>query len=107
MKDDYNESSIRPPVHEDKRDYINLLDMFETILGEFGDVYEMIKMCNKVALEHDDFNIHAGLVSFMQKYSKVLGQIITLRDKAQQMPGDYDTYDRHITSWGIDGLELE
>ena len=30
--------------------------------------------------------------------------IVTLSDKANQMPEMYDAFDRHITSWGIDGF---
>lgn len=106
MKDDYNESSTRPPVHEDNRDYNNLLDMFDTVLKEFGEVYTMIKMCNRIAIEYEDFNIHAGLVDFMQKFNKVIGQVITLRDKAEQMPEDYARYDEYSSNWGIVGLDL-
>ena len=36
-----------------------------------------------------------------------MGQIYTLRDKAEQMPRDFDTYDAHINRWGIVGLDLE
>ena len=102
IKDNYNIRSIRPAVHEDKREYTNLADMFETILKEYSDTYEMIKMTDKVAHEHDDFAVHADLVKFTNLFNKVIGVVITLRDKSVQMPTDYDIFDRHITSWGVD-----
>lgn len=105
IKDNYNISSIRPEVHRDDRDYDNLLDMFETVLKEFSEVYEMIKMTDDIAVASKDLNVHADLLKFITTYNKVMGQIYTLRDKAVQMPTGFDTFDRHITSWGIgDGL---
>lgn len=104
IKDNYNESSIRPMVHKDDRNYSNLKDMFETVLKEFGEVYEIIKMTDKVARENQDFNVHGDLIKFMQKFNIVIGQIITLRDKSLQLSTDFDVFDRHIDSWKIDGL---
>lgn len=103
-KGNWNESSYRPSVHEDKRNYSDLKDMFETVLKEHIEVYEMIKMCVKVVREHSDFNMEVDLIALMQVFNKFIAQIIMLRDKAIQMPNQYDTFDRHITSWKIIGL---
>jgi hypothetical protein len=105
IKDNYNVSSIRPEVHRDDRNYSDLEVMFKTVLEEFEGVYEMIKMCYDTAHTHGDLNVCADLMKFIPKFSVVIGQIITLRDKAVQMPTGFDTFDRHITSWKIDGLE--
>lgn len=105
IKDNYNMTSGRPEVHRDYRTYTDLSDMFETVLKEFGEVYEMIKMVDGIAHETGDFNVHGDLVKFIQKFNIVIGQVITLRDKAMQMPTGYDQFDRHITSWGIVGLD--
>ena len=102
IKDNYNLRSIRPQVHEDTRSYNNLQDMFETVLQEYSDVYQMMKMVDKIAHENGDFMVHADIVKLMQLFSKVIGVVITLRDKASQMPNDYDEFDRHSTSWGIE-----
>ncbi|MGL5767094.1 MAG: hypothetical protein ACRCX8_15775 [Sarcina sp.] len=104
IKDRYNLSSVYPETHRDDRDYTDLADMFETLLGEYGEVYEMIKMVNSLAHTHGDLNVHADLVKVTQDYNVVMEQVITLRDKAVQMPTCYDTFDRHISSWKIDGL---
>lgn len=105
IKDNYNMRSIRPPVHGDEREYTNLGEMFETFLKEFTEVYGMVKMTYKIAEENDDLNVKADLIKFIQKFNVIMGQVMVLRDKAIQMPTSYDTFDRHITSWGIVGLE--
>lgn len=104
IQDNYNIVTYRPEVHRDFRDYDNLKDMFETILTEFADAYNMIKMCNKIADEQGDFNVHGDLVNFIKKFNIVIGQIITLRDKSLLLPDDYITFDRQINTWGIVGL---
>jgi len=107
IKDNYNMTSGRPEVHKDYRTYTDLGNMFETVLKEFGEVYEMIKMCDGIAHENGDFNVHGDLVKFIQKFNIVIGQVITLRDKAVQMPTSYWVYDDYISAWGINGLDDE
>ena len=48
--------------------------------------------------------MQAGLIQLMNYHSLIVGQVVTLRDKAEQMPTDFDNYDRHIDSWGIVGI---
>lgn len=106
IKDRYNLTSVYPETHRDSRDYSNLEEMFVTLLRENEEVYKMIKMLDDIAHRNGDFMVHADLVGIMQKFNILFGQIVTLRDKAVQMPTNYDDFDRHIESWKIDGLEL-
>lgn len=106
IKDQYNMTSVYPATHEDGRTYSNLQDMFETVLEEFAEVYTMMKMIKTTVLDNDDFNVLVDLHRIMRQYNVIMGQIYTLRDKAIQMPTDYDDYDRHIKSWHIDGINL-
>ncbi len=104
IKDKYNLTSVYPDTHKDARTYTNLEDMMSTLLKESADAYETIKMINKISEEQGDFMVHAALIDIMNWHSVVMGQVITLHDKAQQMPTEFDEYDRHIDSWGIDGI---
>ena len=106
IKDDYDERSIRPEVPEHREQYGSLKDMFDTIYDEFEATYHMIVLTNKIALEEGDINVHAGLMEFMRAFNKVIGQIITLKNKADQGL-DFDTFDFRIKDWGIVGLEGE
>lgn len=104
IKDKYNLTSVYPETHRDARTYTNLEDMMTTLLKEISDVYEIIKMIDIISHENGDFMVHAELIDIMNKHSIVFGQVVTLRDKSLQMSTDYDNFDRHILSWGIDGL---
>lgn len=106
IKDRYNVPSIYPETHRDSREYENLYIMFETLLKECSDGYEMIVRVEDIAITHKDKNVLADMVNFMQKYNELMGQVITLRDKAEQLPTSYDEFDRHIKSWGIKGVDL-
>lgn len=106
IKDRYNLPSVYPETHKDDRTYTNLQDMFGTLLKENEDAYKEIKLVNQIAEENGDFMVHADLVDFMQKFNLLFAQIVTLNDKAVQMPTSYDEFDRHILSWGIDGINL-
>ena len=107
FKDEYNLTTVYPETHKDDRDYENLFDMMETMLREVGAMYDMIKQAYAIANEEHDFNAIVMLHGLMDKMTKLIGQIMTLRDKAEQMPEDYDTYDAHIKPWGIVGVELK
>ena len=48
----------------------------------------------------------SDLVKVFQKFNIVMGQVITLRDKAAQMPTDFDNFDSHSSEWGIKGVKL-
>lgn len=104
IKDNYDERSIRPAVPEHKETYNDLADMFNTLYETFDDTYQMIKMVNSIALEEGDLNVHADLMSFLRDFNVVIGQIITLKNKAEQFPTDFDRFDFHIKDWGIVGL---
>ena len=106
FKDQYNITTYYPETHGDGRTYNNLSDMMETLLKETLDYYEMIKMSYRVAQENGDLNACAFLMKFTRIVSIVVGQVYTLRDKAIQMPTDFDSYDAHIDDWGIDGVDL-
>lgn len=81
-------------------------DRMETYLNETIDLYKMVGMTYGIAKENGDLNVCAFLMRFTRIISIMIGQIYTLRDKAQQMPTDYDTYDAHIDDWGINGVDL-
>ena len=106
FKDNWNETTVYPETHEDKRDYSNLLMMMTTLRDEVLDFYTMIKMVYSVAEEENDFNAMAMLIDFMNKITIVVSQMYTLKDKAEQMPSGFDVFDNHISEWGINGLNL-
>ena len=80
--------------------------MMTILRDEVLDFYEMIKMVYKIAEEENDFNTMAMLIDFMNKLTIVVSQMYTLKDKAEQMPTDWDTFDNHISQWGINGLNI-
>lgn len=106
FKDNWNLTTVYPETHKDDRDYSNLLDMMTILKNEVLDFYEMIKMVYKIAEEENDFNTMSMLIDFMNKLTIVVSQMYTLKDKAEQMPTDWDTFDNHISQWGIDGLNI-
>lgn len=107
IKDRYNMTSVYPQTHADSREYTDLQQMFDIVFQECAEVYTMFKMVKKTVLEHDDFNVLVDLHKIMRDYNEIIGQVYTLKDKAEQLPNNYDEYDRHITSWGIVGVEFE
>lgn len=106
FKDSWNMTTVYPETHKDDRDYSNLLVMMTTLKDEVLDFYEMIKMVYKIAEEENDFNAMTMLIDFMNKITIIVSQMYTLKDKAEQMPTDWDTFDNHISQWGINGLNL-
>ena len=57
------------------------------------------------AQEQHEYNVVADLYDLMEDFNEVMGQIMTLRDKSLQMPEKFDTFDKHITAWGINGVD--
>lgn len=106
FKDQYNMTTVYPETHRDGREYKNLFDMMSVLLKEVEGVYEIVRQTYYIAKENRDFNANVMLQDFMRKLTTVISQIITLRDKAERMSTDYDTYDFHIKDWGIVGVEL-
>lgn len=106
IKDNYNVRSVRPVVPEHSESYKNLVDMFDALLDECSATYEMIKLVDKGAMNHGDLNVHADLMFILNDFNKVIGQVMTLADKAHQLVDKFDTFDSRITKWGIDGLSI-
>ena len=106
FKDKYNLTTVYPETHRDAREYTDLFDMMSTLYKEIEGVYEIVRQTYYIAKEEQDFNANAMLQDFMEKLTEIISQIITLRDKAEKMPTDYDTYDFRIKDWGIVGVEL-
>ena len=106
FKDQYNVLTYYPETHGDGRDYQDLGDMWETMLKEVADTYEIIKMGYGVASENKDLNAIVMLQNLIDNMTILIGQVITLRDKAVAEPREYNRFDRYISSWGIDGIEL-
>ena len=105
IKDNYDISSIRPIVEEHSETYKDLADMFNRLLNECEATYTMIKLADKGARERDDLNVHAELIGIVVDFNKIIGQVLTLNNKAHQMPENYDKFDAHIDDWGIVGLD--
>lgn len=106
FKDKWNVMTVYLETHEDNRDYTDLNEMMETLFKEVLDTCEIVKMVYGVAESHGDFNAMAMLIDLMNKMTDVIAQVNTLKDKAEQMPDEYDVYDNHISAWGIVGLDL-
>lgn len=106
FKDSWNLTTVYLGTHKDDRDYTDLLNMMTVLWEEVLDYYEMIKMVYKIAEEEEDLNAMTMLVDFMNKLTIVVSQVYTLKDKAEQMPTDFDTFDNHISQWGINGVKL-
>lgn len=105
FKDECNALTFYPETHADGRTYSNLSDMMGTLYKETIEVYKMIKMAYKIADEENDLNACAMLMRLTRLMNILIGQVSTLKDKAEQMPTDYDSYDAHIDDWGIDGVD--
>jgi hypothetical protein len=103
IKDNYDESSVRLEVEAHTETYNGLAEMFDRLLDECIATYEMIRLVNKGALERDDINVHADLMELMRSYNKIIGQMLTLQNKAHQIES-FDTFDDRIVNWGIVGL---
>jgi hypothetical protein len=103
IKDNFDESSVRPTVDEHIEVYKDLAEMFDRLLDECAATYDMIKIVDKGAIERGDLNVHAELMGLVRSFNKVIGQILTLQNKAHQIQS-FDTFDAHIEEWGIVGL---
>lgn len=104
IKDDYDMRSVRLEVPAHTENYGNLKDMTANLLNECALLYQMIKLAYTTSVNEGDFNVQVGLIDIMKKYNKILGQVITLDNKAQQLGENYDMFDAHIENWGIVGL---
>lgn len=106
FKDEYNMTTIYPETHRDERDYNDLAQMMGTLLKEMEEVYQMITMTYDMAAESRELNVAAMLMRLTRMFTVVMGQVITLSDKAKELPTAYDQYDAHIERWGINGIEI-
>lgn len=107
IKSQWNFVSAYPETHREDRRFENLEEMYQILLDEFIGVYNIIRWVFKIAFDHFDLNVMAGLMRLQFRYNELMPQIYTLRDKSQEMPDKYDKFDRHITSWGVEGLDLD
>ena len=103
IKDNYDEKSIRTSVPTHDENYSSRSEMMDNLYIYCANTYEMIKMASKVAMDNGDLNVLSDLVDFTSKFNKIMGQVITLKGKAEQI-SDFDKFDRHIDKWGIVGL---
>ena len=105
FKSDCNIPTVYPETHKDDRDYNSLLDMMETYLKEVGNVYSMIKITYNIAKDEGDLNACAMIMDFIPKMTEMISQVITLRDKAEQIE-DFAKYDEYVKNWEIDGVTI-
>ena len=105
VKDNYDERSIRMELPKHDEEYSDLVQMMNNLLGYCEDTYAMLQQVGQVAMSNNDFNVVCDLVGFTNKFNKIIGLVVTLKNKAEQMPTEYDKFDRHIDKWGIVGLE--
>ena len=103
IKDNYDVKSIRVAIPNHDEEYEDLLDMTNTMYEYCANTYIMLKTASKVAMDNGDLNVLSDLVDFTSKFNKIMGQVITLKGKAEQIT-DFDKFDRHIDKWGIVGL---
>ena len=106
IKDNYDMRSIRTEIPRHDEEYSDLSDMMNTLYMYCEKTYEMIKQTSRIAMDNEDLNVLSALVDFTNTFSKIIGQVTTLQNKAEQMPTEYDKFDRHIDKWGIVGLEV-
>jgi len=106
IKDNYDVKSVRTAIPAHDEEYEDLLDMTNTMYEYCANTYEMLKTASRVAMNNGDLNVLSDLVEFTSKFNKIMGQVITLKGKAEQMPNEFDKFDRHIDKWKIVGLEV-
>lgn len=78
--------NIAPKYYETKRDtreYVNMLDFFETNLKEHEETYNLIKEAINTAVVNGDLNVEADLKQLLRIWNKFMEQAILLRDKAE------------------------
>lgn len=104
IKDNYDERSTRTELPNHDEEYGDIADMMNLLYENCENTYELIKATFNIAMEHNDVNVVCDLSEFQKSFNKIIGQVITLKNKADQMPTEYDKFDRHIDKWGIVGL---
>ena len=104
IKDNYDERSTRMALEAHDEEYENLMDMMSMLYDSCANAYDMLKATFNIAMEHNDVNAVCDLADFQRDFNKIIGQVQTLKNKAEQMPMEYDKFDRHIDKWGIVGL---
>ena len=104
IKDNYDERSIRTEIPRHDEEYEDLSDMMNTLYEYCDKTYQLLKEVSRIAMDNNDLNVLCDLVSFTSLFNKIMGQVITLQNKAEQMPTEYDRFDRHIDKWGIVGI---
>lgn len=106
IKDNYDVRSIRTELPRHDEEYEDLSDMMNTLYDYCESAYKILQQTSRIAMDNNDLNVLCDLVQFTNTFNKIMGQVITLQNKAEQMPTEYDRFDRHIEMWGIVGLEV-
>lgn len=104
IKDNYDVRSIRTEIPRHDEEYEDLSDMMNTLYDYCENTYKILQQSSRIAMDNNDLNVLCDLVEFTKTFNKIIGQVITLQNKAEQMPTEYDKFDRHIDKWGIIGL---
>ena len=103
----WNDQNTALQIVNEKNELSNIVNSYFLVKSKLKDIidtYEMIKVASRVAMDNSDLNVLCDLVDFTSKFNKIMGQVITLKGKAEQMPNEFDKFDRHIDKWGIVGL---
>lgn len=79
----YNVPAEYYETHSDTREYIGMLDFFETALQEHIKTYNLITDAITTATINGDYNVEADLKQLMRIWNRFMDQIILLRDKAK------------------------
>ena len=104
IKDNYDVRSIRTELHRHDEEYEDLSDMMNKLYEYCDKTYKLLQQTSRIAMDNNDLNVLCDLVEFTNVYNKIMGQVITLQNKAEQMPTEYEKFDRHIDKWGIVGI---
>lgn len=104
IKDTYNLRSIRLDIDKHDETYLNLEDLTKTLVDNCNVVQSMFVSVFKIANENAEISVISQLIDVQKDFNKLYAQVLTLHDKAKQMPEEYDKFDRHISTWGIVGL---
>lgn len=78
--------NIAPKYYEtkrDTRDYVSMLEFFETNLNEHEETYNLIKEAINTAVVNGDLNVETDLKQLLRIWNKFMEQAILLRDKAE------------------------
>lgn len=96
--DMFNEGIDYLNTPENRFDYDNIVELFQTILDENIALYELTKRAINVARLEGDINVESHLLDFARTLNSYVAICITLRDKAQEMEFNLSLFDFVIPS---------